>query len=95
MKVIINNCFGGFSISDELERRLNLEGVWYDEDDIRTNPVAIAAVEENSNKASGCCANLRVVEVPDEATDYMVTEYDGAETLYYVLDGKIHSCWEQ
>ena len=31
----------------------------------------------------------KVVDIPDESTDYLITDYDGIETLYYVLDGKI------
>ena len=41
-------------------------------------------------KASGFCANLRIVEIPDDYTDYYINEYDGAETLIYVKDGKLH-----
>lgn len=31
-----------------------------------------------------------VAYIPDEATDTMLSDYDGFETIYYVLDGKIH-----
>ena len=32
---------------------------------------------------------LVVKEIPDNATDYMITEYDGAEGIIYVVDGKL------
>ena len=30
--------------------------------------------------------------IPDNATDWDIEDYDGNETLIYVVDGKIHYC---
>lgn len=88
MKIVINRCFGGFSVSDAVVEALHLDSAWADVE--RTDPTLIAMVEEDARAASGLCAQLRVVEIPDAATDYRLQDYDGAETIIYVLDGKIH-----
>jgi hypothetical protein len=33
--------------------------------------------------------DLVVVEIPDNATDWNIEEYDGLETVIYVLNGRI------
>ena len=91
MKLVINSSFGGFSLSPACAAKLGTDThpLW-DGDEIRTNPELIKLVEEDSYAASGECASLMVVNVPDKATDYMITEYDGSESVIYVLDGKMH-----
>ena len=86
LKIVINECYGGFSVSDAVVKKLGLESPY---DFNRTDERLIQLVEADSRAASGSCADLVVVYVPNEATDYMINEYDGYETLYYVLDGKI------
>ena len=87
MKLVINECFGGFSVNDNIVKMLNLESR-YDLEDDRTNVKLIELIESGEN-VNGDYSNLTVVEIPDDATDYMINEYDGYETVYYVLDGKI------
>lgn len=89
-KIVANYCYGGFSLSKEA---LDLIGVkeytdWGDLES-RSNPALVSAVEALGEKANGPVARLGVVTIPDEATDVLITEYDGAETVYYVLNGKI------
>lgn len=89
MKIVINGSYGGFSFSKDAAALLNISA--YDADEaIRTNPAVVALVEDDPKWASGSCAELEVVEIPDEATDYMINEYDGLENVIYVLNGKIH-----
>lgn len=88
MKIVINRCFGGFSLSDDAVRRLYLESPYSDIE--RTDPRLVALVEEDAEMASGYCAELAVVEIPDTATDWEVDEYDGAESIIYVVDGLIY-----
>ena len=88
MKFVLNGCFGGFSLSDEAYKFFGLASSHSDIN--RQNPLLIEKVEQNSEWVSGDCAELYVVEVPDTCTDWEIDEYDGLESLIYVVDGKIH-----
>lgn len=87
MKIIINTCFGGFGVREDIEKKLGLDKM--NENEIRTNPELIAMIEAGED-VDGYCAELEVVEIPDNATDYHLGEYDGMESIIYVLDGKLH-----
>ena len=92
MKVIYNACFGGFGFSEEAERFFRNNNV-SDEDlltfeEERTNPIRVKYVEKHPNEASYEYAELKIAEVPDDATDWWIDEYDGFETVYYVQNGK-------
>ena len=90
MKVVINTCFGGFSISKRaaefMAARGNViaraelaeDGEFYGYD--RTDPDLVAAVEELGLSASGSCAELRVVEIPD-GIEWEISDYDGMESV--------------
>lgn len=86
MKIVVNKCFGGASLSNEAAKKLNMDKYRF----FRTDSKLIKMVEEDSEAVSGSSAKLRVVEVPDEATDWELNEYDGIESITYVVDGKIH-----
>ena len=51
---------------------------WHDGDIERTDPILIEVVEELGDEASGTCAKLEIIEIPDDA-DWEISEYDGAE----------------
>lgn len=34
--------------------------------------------------------DLRIATIPDDATDWMVSDYDGLETIYFVKNGKLY-----
>lgn len=92
-KILVNRCYGGFGFSkemkEELGKRLGCEIHW--DDDYATNPEAIALFEEHGSEwASGRHAKLKIVELPDETTDWSLEEYDGMEQIVYVVDGKLH-----
>lgn len=88
MKMVINCCYGGFAVKDEVLKRLGLDE---DAEDLRYDPRLIAEIERLGSKAvSVYYSRLEVVQIPDNATDHLVREYDGLETVYYVVDGKIH-----
>lgn len=91
MQIVINTCFGGFSLSKRAVKELGLRSRFDDID--RTDYRLIQLVEQGV--ADGPCAELTVAEIPDECTDYEITEYDGAEGVTYVLNGKLHhwSVW--
>jgi hypothetical protein len=87
MKFVLNKCFGGFSVSDWAAEQLGLKSVYDAEYD---DPHLIELVEKFPDKVSGDCAKLKVVEIPDDCTDYEFNDYDGFESITYVVDGKIY-----
>ena len=87
MRVVINVNFGGFSLLEEFCKKYNMDKY----DDIkRTDERLIKFVMSHKNSVEVFCGRLVAKEIPDNATDYIITEYDGAESIYYVLDGKIY-----
>ena len=53
----------------------------------RTDPLLIQVVEELGDEASGSCAELRIIEIPD-GIDYEIDEYDGREHI-----AEVHRTW--
>ena len=95
MKIILNKCFGGFGVSkqalEECAGAIWTEGASTDasdyvclsyesEDKARVCPRLIAMVERDSEAASGPCAALDVVEIPDNE-EWEIQEYDGQERI--------------
>lgn len=93
MKIVINKCFGGFCVSEWLCRLWNIEyndsrsSYDFNSIDMRTSPAFIELVKKFGNKMD---SNLKVVDIPNEATDFMIDEYDGLERIIAVVDGKLH-----
>ena len=81
MKLVINGTYGGYGydVADEFKALVGKYG------DDRTAPELVAFVEGHPDD----CGDLKVVEIPDESTDYLIDECDGAETVYYVINGII------
>ena len=88
LELVINACYGGFGLSEEACKMIGLDNRFdeIDRDDYRL----VKAVHTLGKKANGFCADLKIVEIPLEATDYFINEYDGAESVIYVVDGKLH-----
>ena len=92
MKVVINRCFGGFGLSDEALARYNelagtnLEYWPYREE--RNNALLVQVVEELGAKANDLCADLKIVDIPDDV-EWYVHEYDGLESVY-----EKHRIWD-
>ena len=88
MKIVLNKCYGGYSLSKEACNYLGIEcddyniSFEFSETKGRTNENLVKCVEELGAKASGRCADLEVVEIPDNSF-YKIEEYDGYETVYY------------
>ena len=82
MKLVINGTYGGYGygVADEFEALVEKY------EDERTAPELVAFVEGHPDD----CGDLNVVEIPDESTDYLIDEYEGVETVYYVVGGKIY-----
>lgn len=88
MKIVINACFGGFGLSDEALKFLNLDSDrqyrlnWDQNNKInRTDFKLIKCINTlGSERSSGDYAALKVVEIPDDV-DWEIEEYDGAECV--------------
>lgn len=79
MKIVINTSYSG--ITDESAK-------------LRKDPKFIEDVESGrfvgrfvGDDWGGSFETLAVVEIPDEATDMMIVNYDGIEGVIYVCDG--------
>lgn len=83
MKVVINNCYGGFGMTnaalEEYKSRRDItdENFWY-YDIPRDCPVLVSMVEEQGSAMNGEFSDLKVVEIPDDV-EWYVEEYDGME----------------
>ena len=88
MKIVLNKCYGGFRLSDALLEQVDPKDQLWD-DALRELPEVIAAVEADADAAGGRFSKLVVVEIPDDATDWELNEYDGFESITYVLGGKL------
>ena len=98
MKVVINQCYGGFGLSvegvllyeelggtAEIGRSEYHGKTYFNYYSIpRNDPILVKVVEQLGDKANDKYANLVVVEVPDDAA-WHVAEYDGNE---WVAEGR-------
>lgn len=89
MKIVINKCFGGFGLSEKAREILGIDNSFDEYQIDRNDPKLIEVVETLGDEANGRCARLRVVNIPDDATDWELDEYDGAEEVLFVVNGKI------
>lgn len=94
-KVVFNNCYGGFWLSEqailmyadskgELPKD-DLSTLQYERDfDCsaldREDPILVQIVEMLGPEASGPCSSLKIEEVPNGAL-YRIREYDGMERV--------------
>lgn len=87
MKFVLNKCYGGFDLSEEAQEILGQADFEIKRDD----PDLLALIEEKGIQfVQGKYAKLKVVEVPESATDFTLDEYDGWERIIYVVDGKLN-----
>lgn len=85
MKIVINQCFGGFSVSQKCFEHLDRVGApkHIDEmylDDNRSDPYLVGAVETLGEEVDGRNSKLTVVEWPDNIP-YKISDYDGWEEV--------------
>ncbi len=81
MKIVINRCWGGFGVSEEVYKELGIKWDGYGYFEERDDPKLIAAIEKlGSEKSSGHLAKLKIVDIPD-GTDWVIDDYDGMETV--------------
>lgn len=84
MEVVINRCFGGFSLSQEAYEYLGIPwdgyGFEYRDYDLRTEKELIECVRTLGERANGDFAKLKIVSIPDDVKWY-IEDYDGKETV--------------
>lgn len=89
MKIVLNKCYGGFSLSANACEALGLKSPYALVN--RTDERLVALMEEHGTKwVSGRSAKLVLVDVSNNCTDWDMDEHDGWERITYVVDGKLH-----
>lgn len=88
MTLVLNKDYGGFFLPRALCEELGINR--YSESiETRTDPRVIEWLRSHPDQ----CGDLKVIETHGgEITDFFIDEYDGFETLTYVIDGKLHFC---
>jgi len=82
-RIVINDCYGGFGLSDPAFERYKesasiTDPVFLYYEIARDDPYLVKIVKEMGPTANGPCANLKIVEVPADV-DWIIQEYDGIE----------------
>lgn len=86
MKIVVNRTWGGFRLPTEFANTYGASSVYDDWN--RLDDALIDWVETHDCKDG--TSNLVVVEIPDSATDFRISDYDGMESILYVVNGKIY-----
>lgn len=88
MKVVINTCTGGYSLSKEAQEFLCCTSPYsyYDE---RNNFHLVKCVEALGEKANGKYTKLKIIEIPDDTLFYVI-ENHGNETIH-----ESHRIWDK
>lgn len=98
MKIAINTCYGGFSVSEEaLKLYCEYTNTKYNPEELneyefndanhRTDSILIQVIEELGERANGRFANIKIIEIPDEI-NYIIQDYDGVEWV-----AEVHRTW--
>ena len=83
MKIVINDCYGGFGLSKEALALYNERSgtvVTYDIEIKRNDPILVEIVEQLGEDAGHRFSQLKVVEIPDDVV-WGIEEYDGNEWI--------------
>ena len=87
IKLVINECYGGFGLSKEAmnlvnkcRKAKNLPEVKGEYDLQRDDEDLVAVVEELGDKSFGSCSALKIVEIPADV-EWMIDNYDGVEKV--------------
>lgn len=80
--------FTHYATKPDLKTAADLNGCCFNETNIlRDDPDLVRTVEELGEQADGDCAELKVVEIPDDA-QWEIAEYDGNEHI-----AECHQTW--
>lgn len=98
MEIVINTNYGNYGVSNRAANAIRKahETEETSGNKFRMSPTLINFIKTYGSKAaSASYAHLKIVNIPDDATDWRIQEYDGLESILYVLDGKIHKIYEE
>ena len=87
MIMVLNKTWGGFALPREFCKEYGFDR--YDDID-RDDPRLVEFVQSHGGLYDGDGVRLRLVEIPDTMTDWETNDYDGIESVTYVVDGKIY-----
>lgn len=81
--VVINDCYGGFGLSDRgIREYIKLAGLtetdFHHREIPRDDPYLVKVVKELGMSANGTHSNLKIVEIPGDV-NWHIADYDGAE----------------
>lgn len=84
-RVVINDCYGGFGLSEEaFMQYTKMAGISEEEftylEIERDDPYLVKIVNEMGEKANDYCSKLKVVEIPADV-NWIIQEYDGIEWI--------------
>lgn len=97
MKIALNKEYGGFGIPDIILEELKKDdekrwkwAMFTDDLRDRTDEKLISLFEKFISAHPD--SEVRIIDIPNDRriTDMSIYEYDGKETLIYVVDGKLH-----
>lgn len=86
MLLVVNHDWGGFTLPEDYAA-VKTNGWLYDDDWDTTRQDQDLIDIVLSDDYDG---DLAVVEIPNDATDYTIQDYDGMESVIYVQNGKLH-----
>ena len=83
--IVINNCYGGFGLSQRARSEYcRLAGInendFIDRNIPRDDPYLVKVVRELGMSANGGTSNLKVVEIPGDVK-WIIQDYDGVEWI--------------
>lgn len=92
IKIVRNACYGGFMLPQQYlnHPKCKAKRAYDHSKEIRTDPILIAMIDPKEGLIIPSATHLVVEEIPANATDWAISEYDGYEEVVYVLGGIIH-----
>ena len=92
MKIVINTCMGGFSLSEQAQQLLGCNCYGYlatqEQPISRADPRLVALVDQLGPAAAGVLAALKIVEIP-EGVQWFIMEENGQEWV-----AEQHRIWD-
>lgn len=100
-KIVINRCYGGFSLSKQVKdrykdatREIVRPPNWFLTTDVRRDdPILIQIIQDvGEQSAGGGFAKLKIIEIPDDVPDdgWIIQDYDGMEWV-----AEKHRIWSE